>query len=80
VIGVLHRLQIEQQGREPEHTQHGGREDRALEAVRGPLPEDAAWRPRRAGQVIRHGVERALDADRAAQGTQGAELTRREAR
>src|SRR5215813_10166819 len=74
VIRVLHRFQIEQQGREAEHTKRGGAEDRAFETVSGALPEHAAGRPRGAGQVIRHRIEGTLDADRTAKSAESAEL------
>ena len=63
VIGVLHRLEVQEQRREAEHAQRRRREHRPLQAVRGALPQHPARRPRGAGEVIGHRVERALDPD-----------------
>ena len=40
----------------------GSAEDRAFQAVAGTLAQHQARRPRSAGQVVRHGVDEALDA------------------
>ena len=46
VIGVLHRLQVQQERREAEHPQRRRREHRALQAMRGALAQHPARRPR----------------------------------
>ena len=79
VVGVLHRLQIEEQRREAEHAQGRRREHRALETVSGARPQDPARRPRRTGVMIGHGVERTLHPVGCAERPQGAKLSSREA-
>ena len=41
MIGVVLGFQVDEQRRESESAQCGGREDRALQTVRGPLAEDS---------------------------------------
>jgi hypothetical protein len=62
VIGVLHRLEVEEERRMAEHAKGGGGEHRAFEAVGGALAQDGARRPRGARGMIGHGVEGTLDA------------------
>src|SRR5215470_13605336 len=79
VVGVLHGLEVEEQGGEAQHPMRSGGEDRALEAVRGSLAEHPARRPGAAGEVVGHRLERPLDSDGRSQRTQRAQFAGREA-
>src|SRR5881396_2108791 len=74
MVGVVLRLEIEEQRRETEHAERRRAEDRALEAVRRSLTEDASWRPRRRPEVVRHVVEESLNPVRSFERTQGPQL------
>ena len=63
MIGVLVRFEIENERWKFENSQRRRREDRAFEAVRRLFALDDARRPGRAGEMIRNGVEKTLDAD-----------------
>src|ERR1700748_2671151 len=77
MIGVLVRLEIENKRGKSENAERGGGENCALQAMRGFLAQHFSWRPGRAGEVIRNGVEKPLDAGRRFQRTELAKLRRR---
>jgi hypothetical protein len=80
VVGVVgNGFEIEEQRRKAQHPERRGREDRGFEAMRRALAQHAARRPRRAPEVVRHGVEQALDAARSLDATENPELARGEA-
>src|ERR1700680_82046 len=78
MIGVALGLQIEDERRVADDPQRGGGEDRALQAMRRVLAQHAARRPRRAGQMVGHLVEKFLDTRRSPQRGQRAPFALRE--
>ena len=67
MVGVLVRLEIENQRRKSENAEGRRREGGAFQAMRGLLVQNLARRPCGRGQVIGHIVEKALNAGRRAQ-------------
>jgi len=78
VIGIALGLEIDDQRRSADGPQRRGREERALEAMRRPLLQHAARRPRRRGEVIRKLVEEPLDPKGRLQRPERAQLGRAE--
>src|SRR5439155_7080312 len=76
VVHILDGFEVEEEGREAEHAEGGGRKDGAFEAVGRALPEHAARRPRGQRQMVRHGVERALYAPGSLERAQAPKLER----
>ena len=79
VIGVVLCFEVEEERREIQDTERRRTEDRGLQAVRGPLTQDAPRRPGRRAKVVRHVVEKALNPIRRLQRAQGSQLRGRKA-
>src|SRR5947209_4421769 len=62
VISVLFCLEIENERRKSENAECRGGEDRALQTMRSFFAEHLSRRPRGAGEMIRHGIEKPLNA------------------
>src|SRR2546423_700027 len=78
VIGVVIRLEIENERGKSDNAECRGREDRALQAMGGFFTQHFSRRPRGAGKMIRHGVEKPLNAGWCFERTQLAQLRGRE--
>ena len=76
VIGVVVGFEVENERRETEHAQSGGREDRAFQAGSGLLLQNFAGRSRGQVQVIRQVIEIGLNPPRRFQAPERAQFRR----